>query len=784
MEDQVLGLVVTALNFEFLGRPSAPPAAAMAGGSPTPRQARCLRRLRAQVRAHLRAVSSVSVTARATRGAQTATAVIASLSAAAAPFADASGYGGEGGLPDGLADLRIRPDDVSLPPPGTTGGFDAAQAMPDGVRSPFLSPLSARVDHPPPPPRARSHVAHDDFPRLLGRMDEAGMVELIDDAEVDGRLVAQLFAVPKVWPAQRLITNRKPGNSQERPLGASRELFPHPCLLGDLRPLEPGEVMVGSGTDLPDFYHTVVCSEERARTNAFGPRLRLVELGDLPAAVRLRARCARAGRAPPEFVRAIQATLPMGDLNATDFAQVAHLGVLRAGGCARPASLVSYRSPAPRGSVGEWVMVDDRVVTSMVPRPAPEERPLGDPLFGEGVRAYEAAGLTTHPGKTFEDQVSFRMLGADVDGEEGWARARVEIPVLACWLAAKVATCSHCPLRGLEAAVALATNQLLYRRPALCVFGTPAAGQRGCYSDIAEARRQGRTSLRPSLVARDELLLAAALAPLLGADLRAPCHDWLVASDACGGERPGVGGATAPLPPGIAPELWRRRLRKGGYTGQLPWRAARGREFLLRHELFPGADAIDEAHVFPRGEAGVEEGRAACADLREQVGAVCDALSWTPTFVHEGARGEHINLNELRGVRTAIRRLLRQGIRRRRVLLVCDSLVASFAVAKGRATSPRLLRLLRTFAPEVLFAGLDVGMLPVPSAQNPSDEVSRWKHIRRGRAPGCRPWALAFVAGDPTAIDATDRADPREAWLLPVGSRLQPSGAGDWRAEP
>ena len=168
---------------------------------------------------------------------------------------------------------------------------------------------------------------------------------------------------------------------------------------------------------MPDFYHTVVCSEGRARSNAFGPRMRLVDLGDLPAAVRYRQRCEAAGRVPGEFVRAIQATLPMGDLNATDFAQVAHLGVLRAGGCAALESLVSYRSPAPRGKVGEWVMVDDRIVTCAVPRPPPGEPPSGAELFGDGLKAYAQAGLKVHEGKTFQDQTQFRMLGADVDGE-------------------------------------------------------------------------------------------------------------------------------------------------------------------------------------------------------------------------------------------------------------------------------------------------------------------------------------------------------------------------------
>ena len=51
----------------------------------------------------------------------------------------------------------------------------------------------------------------------------------------------------------------------------------------------------------------------------------------------------------------------MGDRNATDFAELAHLGLLRTAGLARLDQLVSYRSPVPRGGLWEFVMIDDHV---------------------------------------------------------------------------------------------------------------------------------------------------------------------------------------------------------------------------------------------------------------------------------------------------------------------------------------------------------------------------------------------------------------------------------------
>ena len=74
------------------------------------------------------------------------------VSSAAAGLSGADGYGG-GSLDDVLLrDLRIRPADVSLPPAGSTGRFDAAQAMPAHVRRAFLSPSTTFLPDPPPPP--------------------------------------------------------------------------------------------------------------------------------------------------------------------------------------------------------------------------------------------------------------------------------------------------------------------------------------------------------------------------------------------------------------------------------------------------------------------------------------------------------------------------------------------------------------------------------------------------------------------------------------------------------
>ena len=100
-----------------------------------------------------------------------------------------------------------------------------------------------------------------------------------------------------------------------------------------------------------------------------------------PALARLPEGCA--SRAPDQMsaggrpVRKLQpclAALPMGDLNAVDYAQLAHMNVVRSSGGLLDANLMRYRAPLPRGPVYDGVVVDDRVVFSKVPRSGGESR--------------------------------------------------------------------------------------------------------------------------------------------------------------------------------------------------------------------------------------------------------------------------------------------------------------------------------------------------------------------------------------------------------------------------
>jgi hypothetical protein len=93
---------------------------------------------------------------------------------------------------------------------------------------------------------------------------------------------------------------------------------------------------------------------------------------------------------------------------------------------------------------------------------------------------------------------------------------------------------------------------------------------------------------------------------------------------------------------------------------------------------------------------------------------------------------EHINLREGRAFIAYLRWILRAWSRHgHRVVVLVDSKVWLGAAAKGRSSSWSLNCLLRRVAALVMAAGLQLHLIFVPSAHNPSDPPSR------GRRPRC-----------------------------------------------
>ena len=147
------------------------------------------------------------------------------------------------------------------------------------------------------------------------------------------------------------------------------------------------------------MYHSFHVTHERALTNQFGPPVPFHEVKHLSAARRREA--LRGPIADNTTIRGLQSALPMRDLNATCFAEVSHMNLLRAHGACDLKNMASYRQPPPRGSLWEFLMVDDHIVTQDVPRRSAKARFKDDDILERSDMAYAAGRLKPKESKRF-----------------------------------------------------------------------------------------------------------------------------------------------------------------------------------------------------------------------------------------------------------------------------------------------------------------------------------------------------------------------------------------------
>ena len=210
----------------------------------------------------------------------------------------------------------------------------------------------------------------------------------------------------------------------------------------------------------------------------------------------------------------------------------------------------------PNADVLEGLFIDDYFVLDL----GRNKTGKAEEKFATSQKAYAADNLYGSPHKDIHGQSDGTLIGAEFTGSEGWARRglvtvgapRARRAALSWWT---ILALSKPRILGqlVHVLVGSWNSIFMYRRPLFVLFAT-----------IYDALRLPRDRLvRLDARAKDDLLLAAVLAPLGVTEIDAPILPQIFALDAS----PSWGAVTSTVvAPATARALWTRGNQRGGYT--------------------------------------------------------------------------------------------------------------------------------------------------------------------------------------------------------------------------
>ena len=619
-----------------------------------------------------------------------------------------------------IAAKQIEASRVSMPP---APAFDPRPFFDLSTAFAYEHPLQRVLEIPREAPPARSVVmaSRDNKLKLFKALAATGRLGILDHAEVRPGIASGLFSVVKDLDRDRLILDGRGANVYERPLSywtKGLASFDKVCEIY----LGAGQVLRASGRDLRDFFYQFSVNRERTARNCLAGALTQDELRFVFGEV----------KGLPARAHVGLSTLAMGDLNACEYAQASHLGVLYANGVFQPAELLSLACPVPRDPCMVGVIIDDLIILERLAAATVEGGLQGpteaDRRMGLADEAYDKARLIANQAKAFQNEAHSKFWGIELDGSRGMVRpARTRLwPLIAVTI--RVASLGVATVGLLKTLCGSWTSVVLLRRRLLSIMSLLfAASDCGALEDVVK--------LSPEL--KSELWCLASLGPVVAVDLRAEPAGFVSATDA---STWGGAAVRTEVPRTVTLELCRHSLFKGTWTHLL----MPGHAWLREHDLLN----VDEE--LP-GDGAFEPNLLASF--------LATRLQYTEAW-RKGFRGpEHINCKEVRAyLREEFLIARRNGAIR--LVTGLDSQVALGCLVKGRSASGSLNSLLEASLGPYLGCGVYPHFLYYLSEFNPSDGPTR------GRAP---PTACGSLPGWWRDLCAGSTG-PFDDWMVRVGA--------------
>ena len=588
---------------------------------------------------------------------------------------------------------EVETDRLSVPldPPE----FQPENLLPSHHRSVFRDPVKFATDpalSSTAPPRVQLHASRSQAFELLHFLDRRQRLVLAPEEKVRPTHLCGVFSLIKDQNKDRMILDARPPNLLEEALNDWTATLGSITALVQIE-LQPGHNLLMSGTDLCDYYYCYKVSRQRAFRNALNFPLSPQQASAL--------QCFDHSMFQHQRLYPCLSTLAMGDNQAVELGQCAHVNLGIQAGAFSTHELLTVHGRAPRGAIACGVVIDDVLIAEQVPADLPVLYTAGEKRLDKLCEEYVQRGLKPHPKKTFRNTTKTECWGAAIDGETGLVRAsrRRLIPLM--WITARLALLGVATVGLLQIVCGSWVSILQVRRRMLCLLDYMAAAQQG---------REQSEVIELSPEAKSELWSLCALGPIAISDLRARSHPELFLSDA---SEEFTASARTEITGKFSQELQRHCLSRGAWGKLLtPWQS-----WLKGH----GALADDEE--LPSGVPLVSH-------------PLWLELAETLQFRHHHRKPcyvkKHINILELQSILEVEERLA-QRHQDCRYVLGADSQVALAVIVKGRSSSAALNTLLRKSLPNVLGNGLYGSYGFVPSLANVADDPTRSVPIREPR---------------------------------------------------
>ena len=575
---------------------------------------------------------------------------------------------------DGLASQAqtLDPSRVSLP---SSGGIlkpenilrgeklQAFLRMPSDIPQSLLGVPDIKACH---------KVKPRSMPQLLRKLHDADMITFIPASEAlyeNGKLVSGgLFAVPHKAESDRLINDRRPFNIREKRLVWAR--LPNGSQLTQLI-IPEGFSLRCSGDDLSNYFYLIRHLPAWIPRNVFGREFDGALFPDM-------------GLTPGVKYVAAFKVLCMGDCNAVDIAQEVHRQILADAQCMSRENTLEFGKIIPATSSLEGLYIDDHLVFQILPCRGTglRENNFDQVLLRRSRQKYTQLRLPVSEKKAFTKQYAFKAWGTEVCSRSGRVGAPYGRLQQILHLVESLIGLDFVSLKAMQKLTGLFVHPFLHNRLCMSVFSRT-------YKFMS--RVEGSKPFKLPCAVKEELLQAALLLPVSHANIRMPVAARISCTDA---SLSGGGRACTLTSPAFAQLLYRIGVHNGEYS-RLDW------------SLAP---------VVPPSSMDM------CPTVIEKV---LLQHRWIETHRVRYNKPSHINLLEMRMVKEELKDLVHRCPRNLRTCNLVDSRVVAGAWAKGRSSSVKLNRLLRSCLGWAIAGGKRITNVWISTHSNPADHPSR-----------------------------------------------------------